>query len=204
MNASASSIISAIFTILAVVIGASLSWMRDVWTERSGRERRARYLAIRVVCSLDKYVESCLDVAHDDGLCQGQSNSDGYLEPQVDQPAPPVFPQDLDWSSIEQDLMYRVISLARDAEYSDRLIANAWENATGPDFEPAFETRQEQYAELGLAGSSLAAELREQYKIPGFARRGRDTVSYLKKVRDEIVRMRLERAKKADLSPSII
>lgn len=101
----------ALFGLVGVFVGAMLTWVREVWSDRRTRGRHARYLAIRVVCVLDRYIESCAEVVSDDGLCHGQRNEQGYLVPQIPLPAPPAFPEDLDWKSIEPSLMYLILSL---------------------------------------------------------------------------------------------
>lgn len=145
----------AIFGLIGVVIGGFLTLLRDTWSEWRARRRHARYLAIRVVIALDRYVEKCADVATDDGLSQGQPNADGYLEEQVALPPAPTFPPDLDWKSIDHDLAYRLLSLSNEAEAADRTIGFASENAFPPDL----EERQYQYAKLGLAIFALTQEL---------------------------------------------
>lgn len=58
--------------LIGVVVGSVLSGFRDAWSDRKTRDRHARYLAIRVVCALDGYVEACTEVIADDGLCEGR------------------------------------------------------------------------------------------------------------------------------------
>ncbi|MBC9794945.1 hypothetical protein [Sinomicrobium weinanense] len=59
---------------------------------------------IRFLHILDKFVEDCADVIGDDGLSFGQRTPEGYLEPQVKVPGAPIFPEDVDWKSIEHEL----------------------------------------------------------------------------------------------------
>ena|SRR5438105_541963 len=83
----------AFFGLTGVVVGALLTLLRDVWSDRRTRKRHARYLAIRVVCILDKYIENCAEVVLDDGLQEGQRDEQGCLQSQVRPPAPPSFPK---------------------------------------------------------------------------------------------------------------
>jgi hypothetical protein len=153
--------------LLGVIVGAVLTWGHGTWSEWRERARHARYLAIRVVCILDKYIEDCVAVTLDDGYCEGRpGGEDGTAEPQVETPPPPAFPQDLDWKCIDHELMYRLLSLPRDVEAANQRIVYASENAFPPDYDEAFEERQYQYAKLGLAAFALTEEIRKRYKIP--------------------------------------
>jgi hypothetical protein len=93
-------IISAISSFLAVLVGTAL-----VPSVRSyfSRRQAARYLAIRVVCTLDKYVYDCAMVASD----MGQENYQGVTESQVSAPPTPSYPSDLDWHSIDYSKYFR-------------------------------------------------------------------------------------------------
>jgi hypothetical protein len=178
--------------------------LRDNRSEWRARQRHARYLAIRVVIALDKYVENCADVATDDGLSQGQRNADGYLEEQVALPPAPTFPQDLDWKSIDHELAYRLLSLSNEAETANRMIGFASENSFPPDFEEVFEERQYQYAKLGLATFALTQELREKYDIHPQKLGEWNPVEHLTKAKDQVEEYRRDRAQRLAASPSLI
>jgi len=190
--------------LIGVFVGALLTLVREVWSDWRGRARHARYLAIRVVCTLDRYIESCADVASDDGLCQGQPNAEGYLEPQVSPPSPPVFPEDLDWKSIEPALMYRILSLPSQAEAANRMIGAAWDSADPPDYEQAFEERQDQYAKLGLTAFALTQEIRKKYGIPPQDLGEWDPAAHLAKVRERVEEERRGRRQQLAALPSLI
>ncbi|MGP1395450.1 MAG: hypothetical protein ACTS3R_08055 [Inquilinaceae bacterium] len=157
----------AIFGLFGVFIGALITWARESWSERKSLDRQARYLAIRVVCILDEYIVKCFEVVQDDGLAQGQRNSEGYLEPQFSLPDFPTFPEDVDWKSINHDLMYRVLALPSDAADANRKIQFALNVAAyPPDYEEFFEARQLEYACLGLTALEINQTLRVTYGIP--------------------------------------
>jgi hypothetical protein len=71
----------AIFGLIGVLLGSGIPWFQSHYTKKQEDKRNANYLAIRVVCILDKFVEDCIEVIKDDGLCFGQRNKDGCLEP---------------------------------------------------------------------------------------------------------------------------
>ena len=100
-------LISAASGLVGVVVGAALPWLRDAWNNK----RNARYLAIRVVCVLDDFLDQCTDIVGDDGLSLEQRNADGELRPQVSQPTGLLLPNDVDWRSIDHELMYSILAL---------------------------------------------------------------------------------------------
>ncbi|MGH8251708.1 MAG: hypothetical protein ACREVI_13615 [Steroidobacteraceae bacterium] len=183
----------AVFGLIGVLVGASLTWIQEAWSDSRTRERHARYLAIRVVCVLDKYVENCADVALDDGLCEGRRNEEGCLEPQVSPPSSPAFSEDLDWKSIDHELMYRLLSLPSEAEAANRMIAGASEHADPPDYEEVFEERQYQYAKLGLTAFALAEEIRKKYGIPSQELGDWNPAEQLTKVKGRVEEQRRKR-----------
>jgi hypothetical protein len=191
----------AAFGLAGVIVGAFLAWFQAAWSDRRTRERHARYLAIRVVCVLDRYLESCAEVAIDDGLCEGQPNAEGFLEPQVSLPPPPAFSDDMDWKSIPHELMYRLLSLPSEAEVANRMIAGAAEHDTPPDYASFFEERQYQYAKLGLRAFKLTDEIRKAYAIPGRECGEWNPVEHLAKVKTNVEQDRLKRASHYANSP---
>jgi len=173
--------------LLGVVIGSVITIFQTFWADRKERDRKARYLAIRLVCVLDKYLEDCLSVVNDDGLCCGQRTREGCLEPQVKSPGAPVLPSDVDWKSIDHALMYDIMSFPSDVEAADKEIASVdSEVAVGPDYDDFFEERSFHYAKFGLRVHGLASKLRKKYGIPAKDYGWRDPVGALKKELEEI------------------
>jgi hypothetical protein len=164
------------------VAGSLITFLGTSIHNRKDKKRAARYLAIRVVCIFDKYLEDCVSVVQDDGLCCGQRTQEEYLEPQVRAPGPPIFPDDVDWKSIDHNLMYEILSFPSDVEAADRDLAFVWgEIACPPDYEEGFEKRVFYYAQFGLRAYELAKVLRKKYRIPAKAYGNWNPVSALDK-----------------------
>ena len=183
----------ALFGLLGVLIGAIIPWVREAWVERRRRTNRARYLAIRVVCTLDRFVETCVEIVQDDGLAFGQRDQDGCLRPQVSLPDRLEYPDDVDWQSIRHELMYDLLSLPEWVVRSNRtiqFIAN--EIAAPPDYDEAFEAQHEEYATLGIQAFELAATLRRTYGLPERTKDGWDPLTYLKQEKRKIGDQRQE------------
>ena len=192
------------FSLIGVVVGALLTLVRDIWADRRTLGRNARYLAIRVVCILDKYVEHCAEVVLDDGLSRGQRDSDGCLRAQVSPPDSPVFPQDVDWKSINPELMYQILSLPNEADAAARRVDAAWEISDPPDFEELFEERQYQYGKLGLTAFALTEEIRKKYRIPTPNLGEWNPVEHLTKARAQVEEDRRKRYEQIAASPMFL
>lgn len=196
-------LISAFSGLVGVIVGTVLPWFRD---ERNNK-RRARYLAIRVVCILDEFLEKCTNVVGDDGLCYGQRDAAGCLQAQIAQPNGLPFPDDVDWKSIDHGLMYRILALPSRIEADNRVIAFFWDISGPPDFDEYFEERQYRYACLGLNAAELAQALRRTYGIPAPEYGRWDPVEALTAEKAKIDRRRADLEKRpslfADMSASI-
>lgn len=157
----------AFFTILGVMIGTFIPWLKEWMREKKERTEQAKYLAAQIICVLDEYIEKCCDVVGDDGSVYGSpSTPDGRYEPQVALPDLLVYPEDIDWKSIEGDLMYEILSLPNNVRKTNRYINIASDNASPPDYDDLFEARWEGYANLGLKAIKLKETLKKQYKLP--------------------------------------
>lgn len=166
------SLISAASGLLVVLVGAVIV---PIIREHRARSRDARYLAIRIVCILDRYVEDCASTAID----TGQENADGLNVPQFSAPEPPAYPSDVNWKSIDHTMMYKLLALPAFSDRAANYVEGASENADPPDYSGWFEARSHQYSLLGLQAHKLTETLRREYEIPEIKDRSWDPVSHL-------------------------
>lgn len=185
----------AIFGLIGVLIGSGITWFQSYWFNKKDAEKAARYLAIRVVCILDKFLMDCVEVVKDDGLNCGERTHNGCLEPQVACPPALEFPSDVDWKSIDSELMYRILSFPSDIEASKGIISATWEFSSPPDFEEWFEERAYWYAQFGLNAYKIADELSKRYGIKAKTYNDWDPVADLSSELDKILKSRTLRRK---------
>ncbi|QQG36712.1 MAG: hypothetical protein HYS17_02755 [Micavibrio aeruginosavorus] len=183
----------AIFGLVGVLIGSGITWFQTVWVGKQEMNRSARYLAIRIVCILDKYVEDCAAVVRDDGLNYGLRTPEGHLEPQVKSPGPPVYPDDVDWKSIDHEMMYKILSFPADVEGAEKIIRAARVVAKPPNFEDWFDERAFWYAQFGLAAYALAEDLSKKYSIQKKTYKDWNPVLELKTELEALQKRRAER-----------
>ena len=189
-------LISAASGLAGVIVATALPWFRDRWNNK----RQARYLAIRVVCVLDEFVDQCTCVVADDGLCDGQRNAQGCLEPQIAQPKGLPLPTDVDWRSIDYDLMYNILTLPSRIEGENRAISFAAENSFPPDYNEVFEERRHRYSCLGLDAAALTNVLRTRYGIPAQEFGDWDPIGYLTDEKIKIDKIREDRKSRSSIS----
>ena len=159
-----------IWTILATVVatlvttyfGHWLGFSKDKKLRQDEVDRHARYLAVRVVCTLDPFVIACSDLVQDSGI----SDQQGEVFPDVEVPTL-SFPDDVDWKSIKPESMYRVLSLPNKISIADEHIRFIVNMVDGPlDHSEYFEVRTIEYGELGLIALDIANDMRKTYQIP--------------------------------------
>lgn len=125
------------------------------------RQRKAEHLAVSVVCALDPFITACASVAYDTGA----ADAEGYRETTTSVPTVSI-PADVDWTTIPQDMAYRIRSLPNSVARINEAVAQSGSIATPPDYEEVYDTRREGYARLGLKVLALANEIRAAYKLP--------------------------------------
>lgn len=155
--------------LFGVLLGSLITVSRDALASSRKRRRDGSYAAIRITNILDEYADKCIDVVQDNGTLYGQmartKDGEEYREARVASPPPVVFPDDIDWRSLDETTMHRVLSLPNLARSTDRHIEAASDFAYPPDYDEYFEARQEGYAKLGLEALGISDLLRQQFSI---------------------------------------
>jgi hypothetical protein len=186
--------------LIGVIVGAVIIGAKELYFDWRKQRSNARYMAIRAVSLLDRYVDGCTAVVGDDGTVMGEpANQDGTCAPQADYPAFPVETLDGDWKSISQNLMYEILSFSNRIQSAEGMSEGQREHASPPHQEEYFEERQFQFARLGLKAHDLAKELRRKYGIPDREFGDWDSVKYLREQFDQITARREELEKRHQL-----
>ena len=189
-------VLPAVIGLFGVLIGSLLTIYKEFIFDRRNTAKDAKYLAVKVVGALDRFVFACAEVAADDGLNQGQRNADVYLSVQV--MTPEFLPEELkvEWRSISSDLMYEILDLPYKAEITKFIIDGAAENSIAPDYEDFFEERRLQYANIGLLAAEIANKLRAEALLPNRSISYWDPVESMHQCREKIEQIRTQRAAK--------
>ena len=187
---------NAISGLIGVALGAALAWGKDAWREWRERQRRANYLAIRVICTLDELFDQCVEIARDDGTYRGEFNAEGNAEAQTSLPDGIAFSDDIDWKSIDSSVAYKILSLPNTImSINGALEFVGYAIASGPHYEEFFDERQYKYASLGLKVHDLAQFLRRKSRIPDRQFEGWDPVGELREKKVNIEQRRNDHAR---------
>lgn len=108
-----SAIISAVAGLVGVTTGAILNFLRDWFAERKRDKKNATYLAIIVGSELDRFIDECLAVAHDDGTLEGRPAGSNGQDYQATVNAPIFSPLEIsvEWKALPQRLMYDILQI---------------------------------------------------------------------------------------------
>jgi hypothetical protein len=185
------------WTLVGVVVGGGLTLTRDLFLDWRNQSRLQTYAAVRIVCVLDEFSESCLSVALDDGEFGSDAQYPELRTPAIETPTLASFASDIDWKSLGPNVTYKVLRFPIQIEEAHRSIDFVNEAIAGPpDYEEYFEERQLQHAKLGLIALSLSSELRRMYSLPGEVVEGgdRNPAKLLKTICEEIdLKRKIER-----------
>ncbi|MFI8978877.1 hypothetical protein [Ectopseudomonas khazarica] len=182
--------------LFGVVLGFFLNFFKDIFTSRQTRKKEAEYLAIRMICILESFMDDCAAVVGDDGLFHGQPDEDGYHRAQVKTPELNVELKDVNWKSFSPQLMYEILYFPSLIKEANSFISSTFEHAAiPPDFSEGFEERQYQYSTLGLKAAEITQKLRKQYNIPKNHILSWDVVEYMLNEKNKINELRLDRKK---------
>ena len=155
------------YVLIGVILGVLLNAVKEWWFQKGRNKKGLEYLAIRISCILDTFVNGCADVVADDGLCYGQTDQDRCRSIQTKTPNFDPLSVEVEWKTLPAEIMHEVLSFPNQIEAINHKISGAFEYAASPpDYEEGFEERQLQYATLGLKAHSLASKLRRIGNLP--------------------------------------
>ncbi|USF86401.1 hypothetical protein [Candidatus Endoriftia persephonae] len=186
------------YVLIGVVLGVFLNAIKEWWFKKGTNKKELEYLAIRISCILDTFVNGCADVIADDGLCYGQPDKDGYRSIQTKTPDFDPLSVEVEWKSLKAEIMYEVLNFPNQIQSANHKISGAFEYAASPpDYEEGFEERQLQYATLGLKAYKLATKLRTIGNLPAQATPGKDEwnpIQFMEQKIKDIEKLQKERS----------
>jgi hypothetical protein len=148
-------LMSACTTLTALFLGTiGWPWFRD----RLAKKREGKYLAVRVVCLLDVFVEECASTAINRGVDEYGNGS------HVDSPEPPAYPGDVNWKSIDDKMMYDLLSLPARTRRASNFVDACARDADDEDV--YYHLRAETYSTLGLQAYEVCRDVRKKYSLP--------------------------------------
>ena len=117
----------ALIGIAGVIFGVIATGLKDWIASSVTSKREQRYLATRVISLLEVFVDRCALVIRDNGTYHGQPDEDGYHRPKVQTPDFDPLALDVNWLSIDSELMHKILYLPNEIYFADSLLASVWE-----------------------------------------------------------------------------
>lgn len=163
---------------VGAVLGFGLSGLEGAIRRRREKCARARYLAIRVVIAIDRFVGSCADA-----LRAEVHPLDYDTDPETHAPMPEQYrePEGVDWSSIDNLLAFQVLSLPARDHQARLQIRDLYQYQSG-----VRPLRDDLFARLALDANSLAERLRSDYGVPQRADGETVTLTWLKSFAEKL------------------
>lgn len=184
---------SAVFGLIGVLVGAVLTGVKEWWFQNRKNKKDAEYLAIQVSCQLERFIAGCAGVAGDDGLCEGQTDKDGYSSIQVESPTLALNDLRVEWKVLPANLLYSILQFPYKAELVAQKTMYEFNHASPPDYSEAFEERQLQYSILGIEASRLVVQLLKYVALPEAKRDEWDPVAFMREQKAKIDSLRQKR-----------
>lgn len=185
---------SAVFGLIGVAVGVFLTAAKDWWIQTRKDKKNAEYLAIQVSCRLERFIADCAGVAGDDGLCEGQTDKDGYHSIQVESPSLSLNDLKVEWKILPASLMHSILRLPYEAELVAQKTIYEFNHAFPPDYSEAFEERQLQYSKLGVHAALLLKQLLNYVDLPEAKSDEWDPIAFMRERKAEIDGIRQKRA----------
>lgn len=155
-------LIAPVAGLLGVFVGAALTTLKDVLLLRLKDKKDAEYLAVRVVCLLERFAENCALVAEDDG----EEDERGRRHTVAASLAYDIDHLSVEWKSIPVSLAYDLLNFAAAVETESKGVSEAADEAEPPGYEEYYDARQWAGIRLGVKAISLADTLRKRAKLP--------------------------------------
>lgn len=129
--------------VISALASSVLTWVGDLVRSRSRSKRYRTYLCIRVTSTLEAYAISCAEVIEAAEAYYGQTE----IPLVVSLPEPPLYPNDIEWNSIDPKIAYRLMSFLNEheARSADVRYANQFEGNPFDGEEAARSTGKKAY-----------------------------------------------------------
>lgn len=155
--------------------GTILIELKKFLTSKINTKKRREYLATKVVNTLEIFVEGCAKVVQDDGTFMGQAGLDGYHSPQAALPEFLPLSLDVDWQSINANLMNKILRFPNKIHFANSKIDNVGEHSSPPEYFEFYKERQYQHSLLGIEAIKIIFELNQE---AGFTEHGGNLTSF--------------------------
>lgn len=177
-------------SLIGVLLGASITSLREWFVVSRSRRKGAVYLVSRIAPLLDDFIAKCASVSRD----EGEEDQEGRTFTSVTTPTLDFKDLDVDWKTLPAALMRELLEIPFRIDVAGKAIDSVDDNDPG-DNSYMFEVRRLEYGQLGLATHDLMLRLLEHSKLPARTVRSWNPVSVIQTEMSEIEVMRNNREK---------
>lgn len=161
--------------ILGVMVGAIITaivtGLREFihkWFER--KERRA-FLATRLICELEVFIDKCASVVSDPYMYTRLNEGERLKVARYEQPKFEPLNLEVDWFSIDSKIMHDTLYLPNKIRLVEELLNSIRdENPDPPEYEYLFETREYEFARLAIEAQDILGRVSEAAGLQKTAR----------------------------------
>jgi hypothetical protein len=170
-------------------IGATILTLASGWlSKRAENKRSATYLAARLAVVLERFAIECATRIANQELHESSTGRQQGINDEGPLPELLPFPDELNWSSLQPDLIDRVLVIPNECLLANGAIGLCWD--LQEDYLPSECMRQ--CGKVGFMAWTLSADLRTRYGVrafdPSSAPSG-DIMVLLKRYHDEALRL---------------
>lgn len=169
-------------SLIGVVVGASITSLREWFVVSRSRRNGAVYLVSRIAPLLDDFVAKCASVSQD----EGEEDQEGRTITRVATPTLDFKDLDVDWKTLPAALMRELLEIPFRVDLAENAIADADEHSDPYDNGYTFEVRRMEYGQLGLATHDLMLRLLKHAKLPARTVRSWNPLSVIRAEMTEI------------------
>lgn len=155
-------LVVALVGLLGVIVGSLVTGFKEWYLHRLKSRSDVEYAAVRLICALERYASTCIEVSND----EGEFDDRGEIVVRVNAPRFSPLDLEVEWRVLPASLLYAALNFPSREEEVRALVDDAFSHSDPPDYEVGFEARQIAYAELGLVALSLAEDLRRHAGLP--------------------------------------
>ncbi|MBV8754914.1 MAG: hypothetical protein JO328_18825 [Hyphomicrobiales bacterium] len=147
--------------VVTALLNQGVGALREWWSSSKKNTANARYLSLRIAVLLERYADTCYNVAAKIDLYQSSRGHDGDQITKV--PEVPDYPVDDDgWKLIAPDLLGRSLSFPNKVIASQKVVdaVPIW-----GDLDDLVQQCMEETLDRGLEAWNLAGDLRKRYRF---------------------------------------
>ncbi|MHB9323093.1 hypothetical protein ACP3TG_29020 [Phytobacter diazotrophicus] len=174
------------------VVNQGMTWWRESRTASKKSQYELSFIAVDLVFRLEKLAEQCAEIVKDQG-CPDLYSRSGIFTPTTPYPVFSISEVKGDWRFLDTKMMYQIHSLpVRIDEARRQVEATNGQHVQNPKQPHFYDTRQKEFADIGLRAMYINRRLRTLCNMPASSLAGTECSAW-QILRKKVAETRLER-----------